>query len=91
MANRLEWLKRLDWLERMGMAASSSWLGGVFYHQVSRRIDRLLIPMTGARLAMGPPGQTVLLTTRGARSGKLRKASLAFLWQGEDIVGYLFG
>jgi deazaflavin-dependent oxidoreductase (nitroreductase family) len=77
MANRLE---------RIGTAASSSWLGGVFYHQVSRRIDKLLIPLTGARLAMGPPGQTLLLTTRGARSGKFRKASLAFRWEGDDIV-----
>jgi deazaflavin-dependent oxidoreductase (nitroreductase family) len=70
----------------MGIAASSSWLGGLFYHHVSRRLDTLLIPLTGARLALGPPGQTLLLTTRGARSGKPRKASLAFLWEGDDIV-----
>ena len=79
----------VNWIEpmkRIGVAASSSKLGGIFYHQVSRRIDQLLIPLTRARLAMGPPGQTLLLTTRGARSGKLRKASLAFLWEGDDIV-----
>ena len=76
----------LDRLARIGVAASSSAWGGLFYHHVSRRIDRWLIPLTGARLAMGPPGQTLLLTTRGARSGKRRVASLAFLWQGEDIV-----
>ena len=35
---------------------------------------------------MGPPGQTLLVTTRGARSGEPRKASLAFLYEGDDIV-----
>jgi len=79
-------LSVLDRMARLGVAASSSAWGGLFYHHVSRRIDRWLIPLTGARLAMGPPGQTLLLTTRGARSGKPRVASLAFLWEGEDVV-----
>ena len=35
---------------------------------------------------MGPPGQTVLITTKGAKSGKSRKASLAFMWKGDDLV-----
>ena len=76
----------LDRIARAGVAASSSRLGGLFYHHVSRRIDRFLIPWTSGRLAMGPPGQTLLLTTTGARSGKRRVASLAFLWEGDDIV-----
>ena len=78
-----------DWQERLrqiGIAASSSHVGGLFYHYVSRRIDTVLIPLTGARLAMGPPGHTLLLTTLGARTGKQRVASLAFLWDGDDIV-----
>lgn len=76
----------LEWLGRVGTAASSSKLGGIFYHVVCRRIDRVLIPLSGGRLSMGPPGQTVLITTTGARSGRPRKASLAFLWWGEDMV-----
>lgn len=76
----------LESLNKAGLAASSSWLGGVFYHVVCRRIDSVLIPLSGGRLSMGPPGQTVLITTTGARSGKPRKASLAFLWEGEDMV-----
>jgi deazaflavin-dependent oxidoreductase (nitroreductase family) len=28
----------------------------------------------------------VLITTTGAKSGKPRKASLAFLWQGDDMI-----
>jgi deazaflavin-dependent oxidoreductase (nitroreductase family) len=76
----------LETLERLGTAASSTKLGGTFYHVVCRRIDTLLIPLSDGRLAMGPPGQTVLLTTTGARSGKARKAAVAFTWSGDDMV-----
>jgi len=76
----------LDWLSRVGVAASSSKLGGIFYAVVCRRIDSVLIPLTKGRLSMGPPGQTVLVTTTGARTGKPRKTSLAFLWDGEDMI-----
>ena len=70
----------------MGMVASSSQIGGVLYDKVCRRIDSVLIPLTGARLAMGPPGQTLLLTTTGAKSGKRRTASLAYLTNGDDLI-----
>ena len=73
-------------LVELGTAASSSKIGGVLYHVVCRRIDTFLIPLSKGRLAMGPPGHTVLVTTTGARSGKPRRASLAFMWQGEDMV-----
>lgn len=73
-------------LVRLGTAASSSKLGGQLYHHVCRRIDTLLIPLSGGRLSMGPPGQTVLITTTGAKTGRPRKASLAFTWHGDDMV-----
>lgn len=76
----------LDWLGRVGVAASSSKLGGIFYYVVCRRIDSVLIPLSKGRLSMGPPGQTVLVTTTGARTGRPRKTSLAFLWDGEDMI-----
>jgi deazaflavin-dependent oxidoreductase (nitroreductase family) len=76
----------LETLTRLGTAASSSKLGGIFYHVVCRRIDTLLIPLSDGRLAMGPPGQTVLLTTTGARSGRTRHAAVAFLWSGDDMI-----
>ncbi len=76
----------LDWMNRLGVTASSSKLGGIFYFVVCRRIDSLLIPLTKGRLSMGPPGQTVLVTTKGAKSGRPRKASLAFLFEGDDMV-----
>jgi len=75
-----------DALSRLGVAASSSRLGGVFYHVVCRRIDRVLIPLSRGRLALGPPGQTVLLTTTGARSGRPRNAAVAFLWRGDEMI-----
>ena len=73
-------------LERWGTAASSSKIGGILYHVVCRRIDTVLIPLSKGRLSMGPPGNTVLITTTGARSGRPRKASLAFMWQGDEMV-----
>ena len=73
-------------LSRVGIAASSTRLGGSFYHVVCRRIDRFLIPLTAGRMALGPPGQTVLLTTTGARSGHPRRAAVAFGWDGDDMV-----
>jgi deazaflavin-dependent oxidoreductase (nitroreductase family) len=76
----------VDWLSRVGVAASSSKLGGIFYYVVCRRIDSILIPLSNGRLSMGPPGQTVLVTTTGARTRKPRKTSLAFLWEGEDMI-----
>ena len=75
----------LEGLNRLGVAASASKWGGVFYHVVCRRLDTVLI-LTKGRLSMGPPGQTVLITTKGAKSGKSRKASLAFMWKGDDLV-----
>ncbi len=76
----------LDGLGRVGVAASSSKLGGLFYHTVCRRIDSVLIPVTNGRLALGPPGQTVLLTTTGARTGEPRKAAVAFCWDDQNMI-----
>lgn len=73
-------------MSELGVRASSSKLGGIFYYVVCRRIDSVLIPLTKGRLSMGPPGQTTLITTTGAKSGAPRKASLAFLWEGDDMV-----
>lgn len=73
-------------LGRWGVAASSSKWGGIFYYVVCRRIDEILIPLTGAKLSLGPVGQTVLVTTTGAKSKKRRNTSLAFLWEGDDMI-----
>ena len=76
----------LNDLNRLGLAASSSKLGGIFYHVVCRRIDSVLIPLSNGHLTLGPPGRTVLLTTTGARSGEPRKAAVAFCWHGDEMI-----
>ena len=45
----------------------------------------MLIPFTKGHISLGPP-DTMLLTTRGARSGKRRSAALAFVREGDDLV-----
>ena len=76
----------LSRLRRLAHDFSCSRAGGIFYYVVCRRIDSVLMPLSGGRLCMGPPGRTALITTTGARSGRRRKTSLAFLWRGEDMV-----
>jgi deazaflavin-dependent oxidoreductase (nitroreductase family) len=76
----------LEGLSRLGTAASSSKIGGILYHVVCRRIDTVLIPLSKGKLSMGPPGQTVLITTTGAKTGKPRKASLAYIWQADAMI-----
>jgi len=71
---------------RIGTALSGSALGGKLYHFVCRPIDRVLIPLTNGRLAMGPPGQTVLISMTGAKSGRRRQAVVAFQWEGDEMV-----
>ena len=73
-------------LVRIGTELSASAIGGKLYHLVCRPIDRVLIPLTNGRLALGPPGQTVLITMVGARSGKRRQAVVAFQWEGDEMV-----
>ena len=75
----------MSWLQRAGLAASGSRLGGIVYHRLCRHLDRVLIPLSGGRFSTGPR-DTLLLTTRGARSGRRRVAALAFLRDGDDIA-----
>ncbi len=67
------------------MALAGSKLGGIVYHRICRPIDTVLIPLSQGRLSLGP-ADTLLLTTTGARSGRPRKAALAFLRRGDDLV-----
>lgn len=76
----------LSGLRKLVHDFSCSKAGGIFYYVVCRRVDQLLMPLSGGRLSMGPPGRTALITTTGARSGKSRQASLAFIWRGDDMV-----
>src|SRR5262245_65073610 len=67
------------------MALAASRLGGWVYDKICRRLDRVLLALSGGRISTGP-AQTLLLRTRGARSGRPRSVPLAFVTRGEDVV-----
>lgn len=75
----------MSWLERTGMRLASSRAGGWVYDKICRRIDKVLLPLSRGRLSTGP-GQTLLLRTQGARSGRLRSVPLAYVTRGDDLV-----
>jgi len=75
----------MSWLERVGTELASSRAGGWIYDKICRRIDRVLLALSRGRLSTGP-AQTLLLRTRGARSGRPRSVPLAYVTRGEDLV-----
>jgi len=77
--------REVSWLERTGRSLASSRAGGWVYDKICRRIDQVLLPLSRGRLSTGP-AQTLLLRTRGARSGKPRSVPLAYLTRGDDLV-----
>lgn len=56
-------------------------LGGWIYDKICRRVDKVLLPLSGGRLSTGP-GQTLLLRTQGAKSGRPRSVPLAYVTRG---------
>jgi len=75
----------VTWLERVGTAFAASRVGGWVYDEVCRRIDKVLLALSKGRLSTGP-AQTLLLRTRGARSGAPRSVPLAYLSRGDDLI-----
>ena len=77
----------IPWWQRIGFTLASSRVGGWFYVNVARHIDRLLLRSSHGRLnttfGMLP---TLLLTTIGAKSGQPRTAPLIYLQDGERVV-----
>jgi deazaflavin-dependent oxidoreductase (nitroreductase family) len=76
---------RVSWLERAGTRWAASRAGGWVYDKICRRVDKVLLPLSRGRLSTGP-AQTLLLRTRGARSGRPRSVPLAFVTRGDDLV-----
>src|SRR4029453_8991482 len=59
----------------------------VFMKHVGSRVDRALIRASRGRFSMsGPALPTMLLTTRGRRSGKDRTVPLHYVRDGENVV-----
>ena len=69
-------------LERLVATRSGAWL---FVHVVCH-IDRLLLPITGGRVSLAVGTPVGLLETVGARSGRVRRAPLLYLRDGEDVI-----
>ena len=68
----------MSWLERTGMKLAASRAGGWMYDKICRRIDKVLLPLSRGRISTGP-AQTLLLWTRGARTGRRRSVPLAYV------------
>jgi len=57
-----------------------------FLVNIGNRIDPVLMKATGGRLKTTVNAPTVLVTHRGARSGKERTTPLAYFTDGEDVI-----
>jgi deazaflavin-dependent oxidoreductase (nitroreductase family) len=57
-----------------------------FLVNVGRRVDPVLMRISGGRLRTTLHGPTVLLTHRGAKSGERRQTPLAYYTDGDDVV-----
>ena len=57
-----------------------------FLVNIGGRIDPFLMRVSGGRVKTTLSGPTVVLTHRGARSGRERKTPLAYFTQGDDVV-----
>lgn len=57
-----------------------------FLVNVGNRVDPVLMRATGGRVKSTMVAPTVLLTHRGARSGKRRSTPLAYFTDGDDVV-----
>jgi deazaflavin-dependent oxidoreductase (nitroreductase family) len=58
------------------------WLG----IHVASRVDASLMRRTGGRVRLSGPAPTALLTTRGARSGRLRQTPVLYFHDDGDVV-----
>ena len=57
-----------------------------FLVNIGNRIDPVLMRATGGRVKSTVTAPTVLLTHRGAKSGKERTTPLSYFTQGDDVV-----
>ena len=78
-----------NWLNRAVRALASSRMGARLLAPILHRLDRATLRLTGGQytlsgLLAGIP--TIILTTRGARSGKQRSVPLLGVPAGDEIV-----
>lgn len=73
------WMSTLAWTARQRPV---TW----FLVNVGNRIDPMLMKASGGRLKTTINAPTVLLTHRGAKTGKERTTPLAYFTDGDDVV-----
>lgn len=75
------------WWQRLWSPLLASRPGGAFVRHALQPIDRLLLPLTGGRATISRlVFPTLMLTTRGAKSGLPRETPLIFFRDGPRIV-----
>jgi deazaflavin-dependent oxidoreductase (nitroreductase family) len=85
MATRVR-KRKMSRLERVLENFAASKAGGWFYVNVANKIDTPLLRMSNGRISLSVGQQVLLLTARGAKSGKRRAAPLLYMLDGDRIV-----
>lgn len=78
-------MKRPAW-QRLAIRLASTRAGGWFYVNISPKIDRVLLKLTGGRISTTMILPVVFVDTIGAKSGKLRRTPLVATPDGDAIV-----
>jgi len=81
----------MNWYERATVRIASTRGGAWFFVNVAMRIDRVLVPLTGGRVSscLGTRyhrRHLLLLTTTGAKSGRVRTVPLLYFEDGANLV-----
>ncbi|MBM3666368.1 MAG: nitroreductase family deazaflavin-dependent oxidoreductase [Actinobacteria bacterium] len=69
-------------LDRAAQLRPATW----FLVNVGGRIDPVLMKLSSGRIRSTVTAPTVLLSNRGARSGKLRQTPLGYFTDGDDVI-----
>jgi deazaflavin-dependent oxidoreductase (nitroreductase family) len=75
-----------SWIQRRIEAVAQSKAGAWYFIHVTRHIDPLLLRASRGRVHMTPGARVLLITAKGARSGKPRSIPLVYVTDGDDIV-----
>jgi deazaflavin-dependent oxidoreductase (nitroreductase family) len=77
---QLKWWER--WLERVAATTPGGW----FFVNVANPLDRFLLRRTRGRFSVALGQPVLLITVKGARSGKPRQTPLLYLANGDNLV-----
>jgi deazaflavin-dependent oxidoreductase (nitroreductase family) len=78
--------RQMNRLERMLENFAASKAGGWFYVKVANKLDQPLLRMSNGRFSLSIGQPVLLLTARGAKSGKPRSLPLLYMLDGDRII-----